>query len=89
MVAIARVTAREILDCRLESTLRVTVETESGTGTAGVPCGRLRSTYEPIDLRDGGSRYDGLGVTDAVVNVTGVIAIQFAIDADGLTNAHC
>lgn len=73
MVEITGVTAREILDCRLEPTLRVTVETESVTGTADVPCGRSRGTHEAVDLRDGGRRYDGRGVTQAVTNVTDVI----------------
>jgi enolase len=74
MVAIRRVDAREILDCRLEPTLRVTVETASGSGRADVPCGRSRGEHEAVDLRDGDDRYDGLGVRTAVSNVTDTIA---------------
>jgi len=74
MVEIRKVDAREILDCRLEPTLRVTVETESGSGRADVPCGRSRGKHEAVDLRDGGDRYDGLGVRTAVSNVTDTIA---------------
>jgi len=74
MVAIRRVDAREILDCRLEPTLRVTVETASGRGRADVPCGRSRGEHEAVDLRDGDDRYDGLGVRTAVSNVTDTIA---------------
>ncbi|ERG97780.1 MAG: enolase, partial [Haloquadratum sp. J07HQX50] len=74
MVEIRCVDAREILDCRLEPTLRVTVKTESGSGQADVPCGRSRGTHEAVDLRDGEDRYDGLGVQTAVSNVTDTIA---------------
>ncbi|WP_248895727.1 phosphopyruvate hydratase [Haloplanus halobius] len=66
--------AREILDNRLEPTLRVTVETETGTGRADVPCGRSRGEHEAHDLRDGDDRYRGRGVRQAVANVTERIA---------------
>jgi enolase len=74
MIEIRCVDAREILDCRLEPTLRVTVKTESGSGQADVPCGRSQGTHEAVDLRDGEDRYDGLGVQTAVSNVTDTIA---------------
>ncbi|MCQ4332064.1 enolase [Natronomonas sp. F2-12] len=64
------VEAREILDNRLEPTLRVTVRTEDGTaGQADVPRGRSRGVHEAVDLRDGGDRYRGKGVKTAVRNV--------------------
>ncbi|MDY6818011.1 MAG: enolase C-terminal domain-like protein [Halobacteriales archaeon] len=72
---IESVTAREILDCRLEPTLRVTVETTDGhTGEADVPTGRSTGRHEATQLRDGDDRYRGLGVKIAVENVTGEIA---------------
>ncbi|QLG61718.1 phosphopyruvate hydratase [Halorarum salinum] len=71
---ITDVSAREILDNRLEPTLRVTVETGAGTGRADVPCGRSRGANEAVDLRDGGDRYRGLGVRTAVGNVEERIA---------------
>ncbi|WP_423751658.1 phosphopyruvate hydratase [Salinirarus marinus] len=74
MAKITGISAEEIVDCRLEPTLRVTVETESGTGRADVPCGRSRGENEAVDLRDGGERYAGLGVRDAVSNVNDTIA---------------
>lgn len=47
--------AREILDCRLEPTLHVTVETRDGfTGKADVPVGRSTGLYEAVERRDGG-----------------------------------
>jgi len=72
--AIEAVEAREILDNRLEPTLRVAVETPAGTGRADVPCGRSRGAHEAHDRRDGGDRYRGLGVRDAVSNVEERIA---------------
>jgi enolase len=63
---IQSISAREILDGRLEPTLRVTVETAAGTATADVPAGRSRGRHEAVELRDGGDRYDGRGVRTAV-----------------------
>ena len=63
---IETVSAIEIVDCRLEPTLRVTVRTESGaTGRADVPCGRSTGVHEATERRDGGDRFDGRGVRDA------------------------
>ncbi|WP_276275149.1 phosphopyruvate hydratase [Haladaptatus sp. QDMS2] len=76
MTTINRVHAREILDCRLEPTLRVMVETEGASGQADVPCGRSRGKHEAVDLRDGGDRYAGRGVQTAVENVNERIAPQ-------------
>ncbi|MFB6185074.1 MAG: enolase C-terminal domain-like protein [Haloarculaceae archaeon] len=63
------VSAREILDCRLEPTLRVTVETAAGSGTADVPAGRSTGRNEARERRDGDDRYAGKGVRDAVAAV--------------------
>lgn len=71
---ITTITAREILDNRLEPTIRVTVETDAGTGRADVPCGRSRGENEAIDLRDGDHRYRGRGVRTAIENITDRIA---------------
>lgn len=71
---ITEITALEVLDNRLEPTIRVTVKTETATGCADVPCGRSRGTNEAVDLRDGGDRYHGRGVQTAVENVTDRIA---------------
>ncbi|AXG05413.1 phosphopyruvate hydratase [Haloplanus rubicundus] len=66
---IESVAAREILDNRLEPTLRVTVETPVGTGRADVPRGRSRGAHEAHDRRDGDDRYRGQGVKEAVAAV--------------------
>lgn len=74
MTEITAIRAREILDNRLEPTLRVTVETPDGTGRADVPAGRSRGEHEAVDLRDRDDRYRGLGVRTAVSNVEERIA---------------
>lgn len=67
--------AREILDCRGTPTLEVDVLTARGVlGRADVPVGRSRGAHEAFELRDGGPRYAGLGVLQAVHNVNEVLA---------------
>ena len=76
---IRTVGAREILDCRLEPTLRVTVETEGGSvGRADVPAGRSTGTHEAVELRDGGDRFRGRGVRAAVRAVEDEVAPALA-----------
>jgi enolase len=43
-------------------------------GRAIAPAGASRGAHEAIDLRDGGTRFDGLDVTAAMTNVAGPIA---------------
>ncbi len=77
MIEITNVSAREVLDNRLEPTLRVTVETTAGQASADVPAGRSRGTNEAFELRDGDERYRGLGVRQACAAVDDKIAPQF------------
>ena len=68
------VRAREILDSRGNPTIEVEVATESGIlGTAAVPSGASTGIYEAVELRDGGKRFGGKGVTKAVDAVTKTI----------------
>jgi enolase len=75
-VAIASVTADEILDSRGNPTLRTTVVlADSTAASASVPSGASTGQYEAVELRDGDpSRYCGNGVLQAVANVNGPIA---------------
>ncbi len=67
--------AREILDSRGNPTVEVEVVTEEGfIGRAAVPSGASTGVYEAVELRDGGRRYHGKGVTKAVAAVEGEIA---------------
>jgi len=66
--------AREILDSRGNPTIEVEVTTERGCfGRAAVPSGASTGIYEAVELRDGGTRFHGKGVTKAVAAVDGEI----------------
>jgi len=68
------VAAREIIDSRGNPTVEVDVSTKDGTFTASVPSGASTGIYEAAELRDGGSRYMGKGVLNAVKNVNTVLS---------------
>ncbi|MEZ4827329.1 MAG: phosphopyruvate hydratase [Bacteroidia bacterium] len=75
MSYIADITGREILDSRGNPTVEVEVLTSDGTiGRAAVPSGASTGTHEAVELRDGGDRYVGKGVLQAVKNVNEIIA---------------
>lgn len=68
------VKAREILDSRGNPTVEVDVILENGIlGRAAVPSGASTGEREALELRDGGSRYNGKGVLKAVENVNTII----------------
>ena len=74
-VEIIDVYAREILDSRANPTVEVEVVTEDGyLGRAAVPSGASTGAFEAVELRDGGDRYMGKGVENAVDNVNNIIA---------------
>jgi len=76
MSAIENIKAREILDSRGNPTLEVEVELYDGMiGRAAVPSGASTGKYEAVELRDGDkSRFNGLGVLQAINNVNENIA---------------
>ena len=75
MTNIQSIVAREILDSRGNPTVEVDIRLESGVfARAAVPSGASTGAFEAAELRDGGSRYLGKGVTSAVGNVTSKIA---------------
>ncbi|MEN6543777.1 phosphopyruvate hydratase [Parvibaculum sp.] len=90
MSAIIDIIGREILDSRGNPTVEVDVLLEDGAlGRAAVPSGASTGAHEAVELRDGGSRYKGKGVRNAVAAVNGEIfdavggmdaAEQIAID---------
>ncbi len=70
MSKIKDVIGREILDSRGNPTVEVDVILESGIiGRAAVPSGASTGEREALEMRDGGSRYMGKGVLNAVHNV--------------------
>ncbi len=75
MGQISELHAREILDSRGNPTLEVELTLDSGgRGRAAVPSGASTGSREALELRDGGRRYGGKGVTRAVEHVAGEIA---------------
>jgi enolase 1/2/3 len=67
---IADVTARQILDSRGNPTVEVDITLEDGSfGRAAVPSGASTGHFEAVELRDGGKKWLGKGVTEAVGNV--------------------
>ncbi len=68
---IAGIRAREILDSRGNPTIEVEVTLDDDSvGRAAVPSGASTGAFEAAELRDGGSRYLGKGVIQAVRAVT-------------------
>ena len=74
MSAIIDIVGREILDSRGNPTVEVDVILDDGShGRAGVPSGASTGTHEAVEKRDGGARYRGKGVLQAVAAVNGEI----------------
>ncbi|MCR9153286.1 MAG: phosphopyruvate hydratase [Bacteroidetes bacterium] len=75
MAIISGVHARQILDSRGNPTVEVDVLTETGAlGRAAVPSGASTGVHEAVELRDGGEKWMGKGVQQAVNNVNEKIA---------------
>jgi len=88
MSLIIDIFGREILDSRGNPTVEVEVLLESGAvGRAAVPSGASTGEHEALELRDGGDRFMGKGVTKAVANVNDKIAERL-IGEDALEQAY-
>jgi enolase len=75
MSAVEHVVGREVLDSRGNPTVEVEVFLVSGAkGRAIVPSGASTGAHEAVELRDGGDRFGGKGVQDAIAHVDGEIA---------------
>ena len=101
MSAIIDIHARQIFDSRGNPTVEVDVTTEHGfVGRAAVPSGASTGEHEAVELRDGGDRYMGKAVSQAVNHVNNEISDaligwsvfeqeaidQLMIDLDGTKN---
>ncbi len=74
MSVITTVHGRQILDSRGNPTVEVDVTLADGSvGHAAVPSGASTGQWEAVELRDGGSAWGGMGVTQAVSHVNGEI----------------
>lgn len=101
MGKIIDIIAREIIDSRGNPTIEVEILLDGGVrGVASVPSGASTGTKEALEMRDGGSRFHGKGVRNAIKNVREEIAPRligfdsekqayidnFLIDLDGTDN---
>jgi enolase len=84
VASIEAVDAREILDSRGNPTVEVEVLLDDGAfGRAAVPSGASTGAFEAVELRDGGKRYAGKGVTKAVnAVVEGIAPAVRGLEAD-------
>lgn len=81
---ICKIKAREIIDSRGNPTVEASVLLSDGSlGKASAPSGASTGKYEAYELRDGGKRFFGKGVSKAVQNVNKIIAPSLCgCDAD-------
>lgn len=78
MARIKTVTGREVLDSRGYPTVAAEVVLDDGSvATAMVPSGASTGSHEALELRDGGTRYNGKGVLKAVAHI-GLISKHIA-----------
>jgi enolase len=74
MSSIIHVQGRQVYDSRGNPTVEVDVVLDDGSfGRAAVPSGASTGAHEAVELRDGGKKYNGKGVTQAVENVNTAI----------------
>ncbi len=72
---ISEIRAREVLDSRGNPTVEAEVRLAGGGfGRAAVPSGASTGALEAVELRDGGDRFGGKGVTRAVTNIHEILA---------------
>jgi len=94
-IEIVEIVGREIMDSRGNPTVEVEVvvdnEGNEYVGRAAVPSGASTGAFEAVELRDGGARYLGTGVENAVANVNDIIAEELigmnALDQVAIDNA--
>src|SRR5690606_41470374 len=92
MSSIIHVSGRQIYDSRGNPTVEVDVVLDDGSfGRAAVPSGASTGAHEAVELRDGGPKYSGKGVTQAVENVNVAILDEIqgmdALDQLGIDQA--
>ncbi len=71
---VRKVVGYQIFDSRGNPTVAVKIELSDGTqASAAVPSGASTGKHEACELRDGGKRFNGKGVSKAVANINKVI----------------
>ncbi len=73
--AIQSIHGRRVWDSRGRPTVEAEVTLQDGAkGSAIAPAGASKGTREALELRDGGARFGGLDVMQAVGHINGEIA---------------
>lgn len=88
---ITKILARQIMDSRGNPTVECDITLSGGAmGRGAVPSGASTGSFEAIELRDGGTRFMGKGVANAVKNINTIIAKKLigmnASDQSGIDN---
>ncbi|MEM2137675.1 MAG: phosphopyruvate hydratase [Candidatus Anstonellaceae archaeon] len=90
---IKKIIARAVIDSRGNPTVQADVFSEKGFGRATAPSGASTGVHEALELRDGGKKFGGKGVSKAVANVNSAIARRLsgmdAQDQLGIDAAIC
>ena len=72
---ISKLTGRQVWDSRGRPTVEAEVRLVGGSiGRAIAPAGGSRGSHEAVDLRDGGQKFGGMGVSSAIANINGEIS---------------
>jgi enolase len=72
---ISKLTGRQVWDSRGRPTVEAEIRLIGGSiGRAIAPAGASRGSNEAVDLRDGGQKFGGMGVSSAVANINGEIS---------------
>lgn len=72
---ISKLTGRQVWDSRGRPTVEAEVRLVGGSiGRAIAPAGASRGSHEAVDLRDGGQKFGGMGVSSAIANINGEIS---------------
>lgn len=84
MAKIKKVFGRQVFDSRGFPTVEAEIVLENGlAGRAIVPSGASTGALEAVELRDGGDKFVGKGVSKAVENINQIIAPKLVgLDAD-------
>jgi enolase len=84
MADIEAIIAREVLDSRGNPTVEVEVLLDDGVvGRAAVPSGASTGAFEAVERRDGGPRYGGKGVLEAIEAIEDEISPEIVgLDVD-------
>ncbi len=75
MYSIKGLSARQIFDSRGNPTVECEVRTPFGRFVSSVPSGASTGSKEAVELRDGGEKFFGKGVSNAIRNINEILSV--------------